>query len=119
MCVIEDWLKSSLSGDNPGLLSDDSKTILVLKEKRCKQILKEREELWRLKNRAIWLSSGDDNTKFFHAYAKGWKVQNTIWELQDDRGGKESSFEDLSSMGVRHFKKLFETQTGTSIASFI
>ena len=68
---------------------------------------KDREELWQLKSRAIWLSSGDENTKFFHAYAKGRKSQNTIWELQDDRGVKDSSFEDLSSMGVRHFWKLF------------
>lgn len=108
LCEIEEWLNSSLFGDNPSLMSEEAKALLVLKEKRRKEILKEREDLWRLKSWAIWLSSGDDNTKLFHAYAKGRKVQNTIWELKDDRGGSTSSFEDLSSMGGRHFKKLFE-----------
>lgn len=116
---IEDWLNNSLSGDNPGLLTEDSKSALIHKEKIRKEILKDREELWRLKSRAIWLSSGDENTKFFHAYVKGRKVQNTIWELQDERGVKASSFEDLSAMGVRHFWKLFEAQEGTSIAEVI
>ena len=40
---IEDWLNTSLSVDNPGLLSEDSKVVLALKEKRRKEILKERE----------------------------------------------------------------------------
>lgn len=100
-------------------MSEEAKALLVLKEKRRKEILKEGEDLWRLKSQAIWLSSGDDNKKFFHAYAKGRKVHNTIWELKDDRGGPTSSFEDLSSMGVIHFKKLFEGQDGTSIVEVI
>lgn len=116
---IEDWLHNSLSGDNLGLLTEESKTFLTHKEKRRKEILKDKEELWGLKSRAIWLSSGDENTKFFHAYAKGRKCQNMIWELQDDREVKASSFEDLSAMGVRHFRKLFEAQGGTSIAEVI
>jgi len=81
--------------------------------------MKEREDLWRLKSRAIWLLSGDDKTKFFHAYAKGRKAHNTIWELQEGDGLSTSSFEGLSNMGVKHFKKLFEAQPGTSIEEII
>ena len=48
LCEIEEWLNSSLSGDNPGLLTEEERALLVLKEKRRKEILKEREDLWRL-----------------------------------------------------------------------
>ena len=81
--------------------------------------MKDREDLWRLKGRAIWLLSGDENTKFFNAYGKGRKVHNAIWELQDDKGAISSSFEGLSSMGVKHFKNLFEAQRGTPIVEII
>lgn len=80
------------------------KALLVLQEKRCREILKEREDLWRLKSRAIWLSSSDDNTKFFHAYAKGRKAQNIVWQLQDGLGNRVSNFDGLAHMGVSHFK---------------
>eukprot|EP00253_Pinus_taeda_P001820 PITA_01820 len=34
------------------------------------KILKEREETWKLKSRAIWLHVGDENTNFYQNYAK-------------------------------------------------
>lgn len=119
MIEIEEWIATNLSRDGPGFLTEESKVILVLKEKRRKEILKDREALWHLKSRYIWLSSGDENTKFFHAYVKGIKLHNTIWQLQDDKGNISTSFEGLSSMGVKHFKILFAAQQGTSIAEII
>lgn len=116
---IEEWLNVNFSRYVPGFLSEDSKTQLVLKEKCHKEILKEREELWHLKSRVIWFASRDENTKLFHAYAKGRKAHNTIWELQDDRGNMASSFEDLSSMGINHFKSLFKAHPSSSIAEII
>ena len=47
-----------------------------------KKILKEREEVSRLKRRAIWMESGDDDTKFFQDVSKGRQQQNTIWEIK-------------------------------------
>ena len=116
---IELWLASMIEGEGLGFQSEVSKADLVQKEKRRKKILADREELWRLKSRVIWLSSGDENTKLFHAYAKGRKSQNIIWEMSDDRGHKVSSFDDLSSMGVNHFKRIFSAQQGSSIAKTI
>ena len=116
---IENWLKSNIGEESSSFFIEESKALLVCKEKRNREILKEREDLWRLKRRAIWLSSGDDNTKFFHAYAKGRKTHNSIWELQDGVGNRESNFEGLAHLVVSHFRKLFATQPGVSIAKII
>ena len=44
--------------------------------------LKEKEDKWRLRSRAIWIQEGDANTKFYHKFANGRKAINTIWQLQ-------------------------------------
>lgn len=43
------------------------------------KILNYREEIWRLRSRAIWMHEGDENTKFYHKFTNGRKVINTIW----------------------------------------
>eukprot|EP00253_Pinus_taeda_P010711 PITA_10711 len=83
------------------------------------KILLEKEEEWRQKSRAIWLKAGDENTKFFHNYAKGRKSVNTIWKLKDQNGREASSFEDLSRMGKAHFQNLFTAQGGITLAEII
>lgn len=76
---------------NGTFLSQESKdhyTPLITKHS---QILKEREESWRLRSREIWLTEGDVNTKFFHKFSNAIKAINTIWELHNDQGQSVSS----------------------------
>ena len=75
-----------------------------------------KEEEWRLKSRAIWLKAGDENTRFFHNYAKGRKSANTIWSLKDEEGRVVNTFSDLSSLGLRHFQKIFSDPGEDTIA---
>jgi hypothetical protein len=46
--------------------------------------LKEKEELWRQRSRAIWIQSGDQNTKFFHHFANYRRNCKYVWEIRDD-----------------------------------
>lgn len=62
-----------MDDNNKGFSSANEKAHLIELEKQKDRILKER-----LKSKAIWLQAGDDNTKFFHNFAKGRKVANTI-----------------------------------------
>ena len=55
-------------------------------------ILKDREESWCRGSRAIWLQDNDDNTKFFHKFAKGRKVSNTICHMPKEDGNLATSF---------------------------
>lgn len=51
--------------------TSESKDHLARLEKRKHQLLKEKEVAWHIKSRDIWIKSGDDNTKYFEAYAWG------------------------------------------------
>lgn len=96
----------SLEGD--GYEMEEKKRRIKAMEGERYRILKDNEEKWRLKSRDIWLEAGDENSKFFQNYAKGRKNTNTIWELKNDEEVSASSFNDLSIMGVSHFKTLFK-----------
>jgi hypothetical protein len=77
---------------------------LINLETKKKKILEDREAAWRLKSRALWLECGDENTKFFQAYARSRKLTNTIWSLKDSAGRDVKSFDGLSKPGKDHFQ---------------
>ena len=60
---IELALEEKMSDPVKGFSSEEEKEALINMEKRRKTLLKEQEEAWRLKSKAIWLKSGDENTK--------------------------------------------------------
>ena len=64
----------------------------------------------------LWLSCGDENTKYFQAFSIGRKMANTIWSLRDRAGEEVSSFEGLAKLGTEHFCELVKEREGSSIA---
>ena len=77
------------------------------------------KETWRPKSKDTWLECGDDNTKKFHAYARGRKVENTIWSLQDEEGTSHVSFEEKARCGVNHFQHLFKAPLQATIEEVV
>ena len=112
---IEAELLQIYEGVGGGFLTLESKEAMVLLEGRRNTLLLEKEEEWRLKSRAIWLECGDDNTKFFHAYARGRKATNTIWSLRDGEGVEHFDFDGKARCGVIHFETLFRVPAQASI----
>eukprot|EP00253_Pinus_taeda_P013921 PITA_13921 len=113
---IREELKFLESIATDGYSTQASKDRILLLEKSQNQILLAKEEEWRLKSRAIWLKSGDENTSFFHNYAKGRKSANTIWSLKDEEGRVVKTFTDLSGLGRRHFQRIFSDSGEATIA---
>eukprot|EP00253_Pinus_taeda_P030057 PITA_30057 len=116
---ISEELKKLESIEEDGYVSQASKDRIIHLEKLKNQILLAKEEEWRLKSRAIWLKAGDENTRFFHNYAKGRKSENTIWSLKTEEGREVQTFKSLSELGQRHFQKLFADPGVTTIADVI
>lgn len=102
-----------------GFISKEAKNSLTDLEAQRSKILKEREETWRLRSKAIWLKVGDDNTNFFHNCAKGRRASNTIWKIPTDHGQFTHNFHQLAHLGNNHFQQLFRAPPGASLAEII
>ena len=65
------------------------------------------------------MECGDDNTKFFQAFAKGRKQQNTILELKNENNETTNTFEDLAEIGKKYFENIFKEDQQATIAEVI
>jgi len=70
-------------------------------------------------SRALWLQAGDENTKFFHHFANGRNLFNTIWSIDRRDGTKETSFGDIAHEGTLHFESLFKSDSRVNIDTII
>lgn len=58
---------------------------------------------------------GDKNTNFFHHFANGRKISNTIWTIDRMDGSKVFSFEYITGEGTLHFESLFKSNSRANI----
>ena len=72
-----------MGGDGARFNSPKDKEELVRLDKRWRTLLEEKEVSWPLNNRSIWISCGDENTKFFQDFSRGQKMSNAIWEMKN------------------------------------
>lgn len=69
----------------------------------------------RLRSRAIWLTEGDNNTKFYHKFANGRKAINTIWELRDQQGHTITNQQNLARLATEHFSGIYKAPGNVNI----
>jgi hypothetical protein len=88
--------------------SSDRDTQLKLLEAERDKILLAEEDLWRQRSRAIWIKSGDKNTKFFHNFASFRRNKNHIWEIRDESGEVHSGQGAIKKEVVKYFNFFYE-----------
>ena len=116
---IEEDLKELQNKGGGGFLTQEDREKLYSLEASRTKILMERQEILRLKSRAIQMECGDDNTKFFQAFAKGRKQQNTIQELRKENNEAANNFEDLAKTGKNYFENIFKEDQQATISEVI
>uniref|UniRef100_A0A803QFF3 Reverse transcriptase domain-containing protein n=1 Tax=Cannabis sativa TaxID=3483 RepID=A0A803QFF3_CANSA len=102
--------------NNQAVRSMDSMTHLKKMEDTLDELLSQEEVYWHQRSRINWLQSGDENTKFFHAYASSRKSNNTIKTLQNSAGITVHSKKELTEVICSFYEELF-TATGTDAAA--
>lgn len=89
---------------------------LQQKELEINMILRGTEESWRLHNRAIWFSSGDTNTKFFHNFANFNRARKHIWEITNNERSKFTEPVAIKKTAFEHFKCFYKEQETPNMA---
>ena len=67
----------------------------------------------------MWHSSGDLNTKFYHALTKQRRVRNKLVCLHDDMGNWITDENGVDKVAVDYFEGLFQTTEPTEFDSFL
>lgn len=87
--------------------------------KKLQVAYKDEEEYWHKKNRNMWHSSGDVNTKFYHALTKQRRIRNKIVELHDDLDNWITEENGIEKVAVDYFDGLFSTTNPTDFDNFL
>ncbi|XP_062007966.1 uncharacterized protein LOC133724996 [Rosa rugosa] len=68
------------------------------------------ESLWKQRSRVSWLREGDQNTKFFHSYAKTRGRKNCIQGITNSEGVWQDSEEGIQHAFLAYFPMLFTSE---------
>lgn len=79
-----------------------------LLRQRSFHLAKLMEIKWSQRARCKWLAEGDDNTRFFHAYASSRLRQNTIISIQHE-GQTYTDEEVIRAIFLRHMERFLGT----------
>ena len=99
--------------------NDRSEEEILEVSRKLQEAYKDEEEYWHQKSRNIWYSSGDLNTKFYHALTKQRRAHNRIVGLHDENGNWITGEEGVEKVAVDYFEELFSTIFPSGFDSFL
>ena len=101
--------------------SDNSRSQedIVEVSRKLQEAYKDEEEYWHQKSRNMWYSSGDLNTKFYHALTKQRRARNRIVGLHDSVGNWITEDNMVEKVAVDYFQDLFSTTSPSDFESFL
>ena len=101
--------------------TDNSKSQedIIEVSKKLQDAYKDEEEYWHQKSRNTWYTSGDLNTKFYHALTKQRRVRNRIVGLYDALGNWITEDMGVEKVAVDYFEELFTTTSPTEFDDFL
>ncbi|XP_030494912.1 uncharacterized protein LOC115710701 [Cannabis sativa] len=84
----KDTIKKCKSEEQQWKLGRDEASVTKYKQakKELVEAYVQREVFWRQRSKQLWLQEGDNNSKYFHAYATNRRHNDFIAKLKDDNG---------------------------------
>lgn len=94
------------------LLLESAEEIRILKKEIIEVMLRE-EMMWNQRSRALWIKSGDQNTRFFHATTNNRQRKNKIEGINDLEGRWSEDKEEVEDIILKYFTEMYNTTCPT------
>jgi hypothetical protein len=116
MIAIEAEIKESIKNLVGDPTNQGAESTLRKLEMERNDILRQEEEQWRLRSKALWLAIGDSNTKYFHNLASHNRVKKHIWDIKAINGELKNDRETLKQEALHYYNFFYKATAGPNIA---